>query len=57
MLQESKFSRVHTKFTENDDGGWSFECQHGEDECFGNKVQKESCTLDSSCTLFFQLNH
>ena len=32
------------KFTENDVGGWTFECQHGEDECFGNKVQ--ACILN-----------
>ena len=30
------------QFTESE-GGWRFECQHREDECYGNKVQ--SCLL------------
>jgi len=30
-------------FSESDDGGWDFQCQHGPDECLGNKLQ--ACAL------------
>ena len=42
------FSLKCSQFTESEDGGWDFTCQHGPNECQGNKVQ--ACILNQVST-------
>ncbi|XP_059085421.1 GILT-like protein 1 [Tigriopus californicus] len=34
----------HATYTQTSEGGWTFECQHGPNECYGNLIQ--ACILD-----------